>query len=123
MDKLKITLEHYYTDNTRGFYCDLEIPVTDTVESREILREIKKILSNGKFSEIGDSNTEELSAIFGVTQGTIMNWVRRDGMPIVLKTSKGYRFNKEEVFDWVRNHKAHYIYLINRYLDRVKGGS
>lgn len=120
MDKLHIRVEHIFEDGTRGFYSDFELPVESSVQSRDFLKQIKQFLYSDKLSEVGDASTDDLAAIFMVTPNTIVNWVRRDGMPMVIKTSKGYRFNKNDVFEWVKNHKAHYIYLINRYLDRKK---
>lgn len=116
MEKLKISFEHFYEDDTPGFYHAYEIPVANAADSKDIMRRIKTMLGEGKF---GDFGTEELAGIFGVTQNTITNWVR-SGMPIVVKTSKGYRFSKEDVFEWVKSHKKHYIYLIERYEKSAK---
>lgn len=119
MDKFKVTLEHIYDDETRGFYVTYEIP-SSPAESRELATQIKRLVQEDKLDRFGDCDTEELAMIFDVSKNTIMNWARRDGMPIVIKTSKGYRFNKEDVFIWVKAHKAHYIYLINRYEERAR---
>lgn len=116
MEKLKINFEHYYDDGLKGFYVTYEVPVMNSADSREIIHRIKAMLGEGKF---GDFGTEELAGIFGVTQNTITNWVK-SGMPIVVKTSKGYRFDKEDVFEWVKSHKTHYIYLIERYEKSIK---
>ena len=68
---------------------------------------------------LGNTTTEDLRAIFGVTTNTIQNWVKRDGMPIVAKDTKGYKFDRDQVFNWVKENKNQYAYLIKRYLDRV----
>ena len=123
MEKLKINFEHYYDDGLKGFYVTYEVPVMNSTDSREIIRRIKAMLGEDGRDNFGDCGTEELASIFNVTQNTIMNWVRRDGMPMIIKSSKGYRFNKEDVFEWVKNHKAHYTYLIRRYEERLKDKS
>ena len=119
MEKLKISFEHFYEDDMPGFYHAYEIPVANAADSKDIMRKIKAMLGEDGRDKFGDFGTEELAGIFGVTQNTITNWVKR-GMPIVVKTSKGYRFNKEDVFEWVKSHKTHYIYLIERYEKSVK---
>jgi excisionase family DNA binding protein len=119
MEKLKISFEHYYDDGLKGFYITYEIPVMNSTDSREIIRKIKAMLGEDGRDKFGDFGTEELAVVFGVTQNTITNWVK-SGMPIVVKTSKGYRFNKEDVFEWVKSHKTHYIYLIERYEKSIK---
>ncbi len=123
VDKLTVTCMHTYEDGIKGFYATYEIPVSDSTQSRDIIKQIKDILEADRLDKFGDCGTEELASIFNVTQNTIMNWVRRDGMPMIIKSSKGYRFNKEDVFEWVKNHKAHYIYLIKRYEERLKDKS
>ena len=120
MEKLRISFEHYYEDGVKAFHGVYEFPVTNSEDSIEIIHKVKSILREGGKDNFGDCNTEDLAGIFNVTQNTIMNWVKRDGMPIVIKSSKGYRFNKEDVFEWVKSHKAHYIYLIQRYEQRTK---
>lgn len=117
MEKLKINFEHYYDDGSKGFYVTYEIPVMNSTDSREIIRRIKAMLGEDGRDKFGDFGTDELAGIFGVTQNTIMNWVKRDGMPMIIKNSKGYRFNKEDVFDWIKKNKPGYKYLIQRYED------
>lgn len=117
MEKLKINFEHYYDDGSKGFYVTYEIPVMNSTDSREIIRRIKAMLGEDGRDKFGDFGTDELAGIFGVTQNTIMNWVKRDGMPMIIKNSKGYRFNKEDVFDWIKQNKPGYKYLIQRYED------
>lgn len=119
MEKLKINFEHYYDDGLKGFYVTCEVPVMNSTDSREIIRRIKAMLGEDGMDNFGYCGTEELAGIFGVTQNTITNWIK-SGMPIVVKTSKGYRFNKEDVFEWVKSHKTHYIYLIERYEKSIK---
>lgn len=120
MEKLKINFEHYYDDGSKGFYVTYEIPVMNSTDSREIIRRIKAMLGEDGRDKFGDFGTDELAGIFGVTQNTIMNWVKRDGMPMIIKNSKGYRFNKEDVFDWIKQNKPGYKYLIQRYEDSQK---
>ena len=92
----------------------------NSTDSREIIRRIKAMLGEDGRDKFGDFGTDELAGIFGVTQNTIMNWVKRDGMPMIIKNSKGYRFNKEDVFDWIKQNKPGYKYLIQRYEDGQK---
>ena len=120
MEKLKINFEHYYDDGSKGFYVTYEIPVMNSTDSREIIRRIKAMLGEDGRDKFGDFGTDELAGIFGVTQNTIMNWVKRDGMPMIIKNSKGYRFNKEDVFDLIKKNKPGYKYLIQRYEDGQK---
>ena len=89
-------------------------------EAEKIFYRFKKETLNSHLSGLGDSNSEDLAAIFNVSVNTILNWVKRDGMPIVLKDNKGYKFNRETVFEWIRENKKPYVYLIKRYEDRIK---
>lgn len=88
-------------------------------EAEKIFYRFKKETLNSHFSCLGDSNSEDLAAIFNVSVNTILNWVKRDGMPIVLKDNKGYKFNRKTVFNWIRENKKSYVYLIRRYENQI----
>lgn len=88
-------------------------------DAKLIFMKFKRDTMESHIAKFGDATTEDLASILNVSTATIQNWVKKNNMPYLVKSAKGYRFNREQSFQWIRENKPHYGYLITRYEERM----